>query len=181
MAGPESGRGRDLRRAGLLRSSLRGGRSPTRQSPAGIAPSRAGATVLGCRLLLEMVADDGVEGHRDFSHAGDERDLAGFSVVAEPPVEGFDGGVVADGAQGGDVEDVADADAAASDGTVAAPGAAVAVDGRDADEGGGLVAGQTAELAHVGDQGVGEDGPDALVGGEAGEERLLGAIAIDDG
>src|SRR6185312_17274120 len=74
--------------------------APPRQPPSGTGAMPEGATVLGWGLFGEMIADHGVEGDGDLAHAGDESDFARLSIVAESAVEGFDGGVVADRAQG---------------------------------------------------------------------------------
>ena len=58
----------------------------------------------------------------------------------------------------------------------ALPLAEVAVEGRDADQGGGLAAAHGAQFGHAHDQGGGDDGPDARQAGQQPEAgRQIGA------
>src|SRR5665213_2702248 len=129
---------------------------------------------------VEMIAHGGIEDGGELAHAGDEGDLCRLSVVAQATVELLDGRVVTDCAEGGEVEDVSDLHAAAGDGAIAAALAAVVIDRGDSDQGSGLMAGQAAEFAHVGDERPGQHRPDTFEGDEAGEERGLGAVTGDD-
>ena len=87
------------------------------------------------------------------SEASDDGDFFGSAAVDEALVGGPDDRVVANGRESGHVQDVADGRSSASDHPMAAPGAGIAVEGRDADEGGELPAVEAAELRQLGDKG----------------------------
>src|SRR5437764_9284760 len=59
--------------------------------------------------------EDGIEGDEELSHAGDEDDFEGFTMLSEPIGEGFDDGVISLGGEGRHVENTADGFAAAAD------------------------------------------------------------------
>ena len=87
------------------------------------------------------MGEHGIEDDEERAAAGDEGDLGRHAGGAEAGIEGLERRVVADGGEGGHVEDGPDGGAAAPGGAGAAQGAAVAVEGGDADEGGDLAAG----------------------------------------
>ena len=95
-------------------------------------------------------------------------------------VAGEEAGTDPDRGHGRHVRHRADLGAATPDAARAPPGAVVAVEGRHADQGGHLLAGASAEIGHVGQQGGGgdrADAGDALQPGRAGLQvriRLLG-------
>src|SRR5688500_9863513 len=94
-------------------------------------------------------AEDGVEDGEEASHAGDDGDHLRASPGGELGVAGAEDRVPADGGERGHEEDVADGGSAARDGPVAAHGPAVAVDGGDTDEGGGLAPVEAPEFGHL--------------------------------
>ena len=77
----------------------------------------------------------------------------GSASVDEAVIGGADDRVVADGGKGGHVQDVADGRSSAADHSMAAPGAEIAVERRDADESGELSATEPAEFGQFGDEG----------------------------
>ena len=86
-----------------------------------------------------FVSDQGIEDGEQLVHGGDEGEFLVLSPEEELLVEVFDGGVEADGAEGGHVERGADGGPTAPDGLFASKGSAVAVDGGDPDEQGDLL------------------------------------------
>src|SRR5215212_10338554 len=106
-----------------------------------------------------LVSQDGVE---------DGEELAGDG--AEVIAEGFEDGVVTAGDEGCEEQGAAHALAAAADHALALPLAGLAGVGRKACEAGDLLLVEGAELGQLGDEGSGDDRPDA---GDGGEEVLL--------
>ena len=76
-----------------------------------------------------MSFDEAIGLDEEFAHDGDQGDFAGFASLAEPPVEAGKGRMVFDGDQSGHVEGFADGGSAAPDFSLAAPLAAVTVEG----------------------------------------------------
>ena len=114
-----------------------------------------------------VVFDEGVEDGEEFPHAGGDAELVGFALLGEPLGELSDDGVAAGGVEGGHVEGAADASPPAADPSGFGGMSAVLVDGRDADEGGDLLAVDLAEFGELGDERDGRDGSDS---GDAGQE-----------
>lgn len=81
-----------------------------------------------------------------FSGDGDESEFGGFAVFAEAEVEGAKDGVVASGGESGHVEGATETEATALDVTRFAEVAAILREGSDAEESGGLIAGEGAEF-----------------------------------
>ena len=79
-------------------------------------------------------------------HTRGEGDLFGLPGGDETLIEGADDGIVARGGERTHVEHGADRRAAAPDAAMAAPRAAVAGEGGDADQGGDLFMTEAAEL-----------------------------------
>ena len=75
-----------------------------------------------------------VEEREQFSHAGDDRDLIGFSGFEESLVEIFDRGIAAGGGAGRHVEDVADGFSTSGNASLAGELSAVVVVGGKSDE-----------------------------------------------
>ena len=101
--------------------------------------------------------EEGIDDDQELSHAGGEDDFEGFAMLSQSICEGLDDRVAASGCQSGHVEDGADGFAAAADGAFASVLAAVAIEGRQAHEGGDLLAVELAQLGNVGDEGGGRD------------------------
>src|SRR5690242_20613362 len=119
---------------------------------------------VGCSGRLELpggaVAEHCVEHGDHLAHDGDDDDLGLFAGGGETIAEGLEGWVIAAGAEGGHVEDVADRPAASVDAAAAFELAAVAVIRGETDEGGDLLAAHVAELRQPGDEAEGEDRSD---------------------
>src|SRR5690242_16760879 len=94
---------------------------------------------LGVRPCL-VVADDGVEGGKQFAHDSDDGEAGGFACVAQASVEAAQRRVVPDGDQACHEKRGAHFDASPLDASLAAIGSAVAVHRRAAGGGGDLVA-----------------------------------------
>jgi hypothetical protein len=104
--------------------------------------------------------DHSVENREDFAHRRDERDLGRFAGGAQPLIEGANDRVVPRGDERGHVEAVADGAPAASDRAGAAVLAAVAIEGRHADEAGDLLSGQAPEFGQGGQEQARRRAPD---------------------
>ena len=115
----------------------------------------------GSGLPGGTVAKHGVEDGDHFAHDGDDDDLGLLAGADKAIAEGFQGGVVAAGAEGGHVEDVTDRHAAAIDAAMSPELAAIEVVGREPDESGDLLAAHLSELRQQGDEGEGEHRADA--------------------
>ena len=102
-----------------------------------------------------FVSEEGVEDGEEFVHRGDEREFLFLALEDESLIEGFDGRVEADGTEGGHVQRGPDGGSTAEDGALASEGSAVAVDGRDTDEGGDLLPGAVSEFGEFGDERAG--------------------------
>ena len=121
------------------------------------------------RLLLA----EGIAEHEELAHASGQRHELGLAGGDQALVEGAQAGVGPTGGEGGHVEGGADGGAPTPDRAAAAPGAAVPIEGRDADEGGDLVAVERAQFGQLGEQGVAgdrADAGDALQPGGAGAQ-----------
>lgn len=130
-------------------------------------------------MLEEMVEED-----EEFSHNGCESEFGGFVGGAEGLVEGAQDVVAAGGAQGGHVEGIAQAHAASGDVAFALEVAAVLVEGSDAEEGGGLGAGEGAEFRAKSQAGGGSQGSHTWDLGEAsslGGQFFVGGEAFRHG
>ncbi len=126
--------------------------------------------------------EDEVGGFDELSHDGDDGQLDGLSTGEEGLVEGFEAGVVALGGEAGEVEHPPDAGPAAGDEAQALPLAAVAVEGGDAGEGGGLAPAHLSQLGHADGQAGGDDGTEAGDGEqqpEAGCKVLVGLEGLE--
>ena len=131
------GRGhRDGRRG--LRWRLRGG---TRAHWEGESTCVGGQGLGHGGIPHGAVATEGVADHQELAHAGDEGHLGRLAGGDEALIEGLEVGVAAGGRQGGHVERGAHLGAPAPAAAAPAPGAAVAIEGRDPDQGGDLLAG----------------------------------------
>jgi hypothetical protein len=113
-------------------------------------------------LFPQLVsADEGIEENDEFSHGGDAGDFGSLSVVSKASVEGFDGGVESDCAQGGHVEGASHAGAAAGYAALAAQRSAVVCDRGDPDQSGDFLVVDFAEFRQFGDEHSGGDLADA--------------------
>jgi hypothetical protein len=115
------------------------------------------------------------------SDFGDVRDVQ--LVPAEAVAEGLDDGVVPCGGEGGHVQGAADVGASAADGTRAVSAAGVVGEGCHADQGADASVVGRAQLAELGDEGGGQDGPDAgggLQEGGLGPEVTVGLDQLGD-
>src|SRR5580658_2806604 len=99
------------------------------------------------------VSQDGVEDDEELADAGGEGLFGGFSGGSQLLVIGGDDGIGAGSDQCGHVKRGPHWGAPAGDGFSAAPNAAVAIDGGDADEGGDFSPIEAPELRQFGDQG----------------------------
>jgi hypothetical protein len=97
---------------------------------------------------------DGVEDDEELADAGGEGLFGGFSGGSQLLVKGVDDGIGAGSGQCGHVKRGPHRGAPAGDGFSAAPNAAVAIDGGDADEGGDFSPIEAPELRQFGDQGA---------------------------
>ena len=123
-------------------------------------------------LLAEGVAED-----EELAQAGSERDFGWLAGREQALVRGPEARMVADRCQRSHVERGADPGAATPDAPAPAPGAAVAVEGGHADQGGDLPAGAAPEFGQLREQGSGghrADAGDALQPGGAGAQGGLG-------
>ena len=128
-----------------------------------------------------VCAEEGVEQAGKPAHDSDESNFVRFAVGGEALVAGLGGRLVADRGHGGHVEQVAGLGAATTDGAAAAVLAGVAVEGGEAEEGGGLAAAEAAEFGHGGAEGGGVDGAEAwdrLDDGVATGEFGVGSDAV---
>jgi hypothetical protein len=140
------------------------------------------------RELKVRVGEQAVEEDDEFAHDGGEGDFGGFASFAQALVKDAQDGVVADGGEGGHVEDVADRFAPAGNAAGAGIGAAILVVGSDACQGGGFLVTEGAQFGHLGEQGRGGhrthagDGLQAvglgLKRGVGGEQFNKGAVAF---
>src|SRR5829696_7405027 len=121
-------------------------------------------------LPWSVVADDGVEDGEEFSGCCDEGDHLGLSGGDEAVAEGFEGWVVTGGGHGGEEEDGAHGGAASADEAPAAPPPRLPGEGGKAGERRDLAPLETAELGQLGQEGAGDDRPDA---GHRDEEILF--------
>src|SRR3954462_15229050 len=117
-----------------------------------------------------LVSQDGVEDGEELAGDGDEGDHLGLAGGAEAIAEGLEDGVVTAGPEGSEEQGAAHALAPAADHALALPLAGLAGVGRKACEAGDLLLVEGAELGQLGDEGSGDDRPDA---GDGGEEVLL--------
>ncbi len=111
----------------------------------------------------------------DLARDGDEGDFTGLAARLEGGVEGFHGGAVADGGDGGLVQCDPDFAASAADVSDAVGGAAVVGEGSQADEGGDGLSRTLSEFGQVHQEGTGHLGADAddgLQDGVFGFERF---------
>ena len=102
-------------------------------------------------------------------------------MLSEPLSEGFDDGVATFGGQGSHVEDAADGLTSAGDGAFTLEGAAISIEGSQADESRDLLAVQLAKFGDIGDDGGGGDAPQA---GHRLDELSFVApviVGLDDG
>ncbi len=128
-----------------------------------------------------VCAEEGVEQAGKLAHDSDESNFVRFAVGGEALVAGLGGRLVANRGHGGHVEQVAGLGAATTDGAAAAVLAGVAVEGGEAEEGGGLAAAEAAEFGHGGAEGGGVDGAEAgdrLDDGVATGECGVGSDAV---
>ena len=128
-----------------------------------------------------VCAEEGVEQAGKPAHDSDESNFVRFAVGGEALVAGLGGRLVANRGHGGHVEQVAGLGAATTDGAAAAVLAGVAVEGGEAEEGGGLAAAEAAEFGHGGAEGGGVDGAEAwdrLDDGVATGEFGVGSDAV---
>ena len=123
-----------------------------------------------CKPWL-LALEDEVCGFDELSHDGDDGDLGRLSIGQEALCEGLQGGIGSFGGEGGQVEQAARAAPAAGDEAGAAMLAAVAVEGGDPDQGGGLSAFHGAELGHSHDESGRDNGADA---GQAEQQTIAG-------
>ena len=145
------------------------------------------ATVLGCQglghggvphglLLAEGVAED-----EELAQAGSERDFGWLAGREQALVRGPEARIVADRCQRSHVERGADPGAATPDAPAPAPGAAVAVEGGHADQGGDLPAGAAPEFGQLREQGSGGHRADAGNALEPGGAGAQGGLGLHDG
>lgn len=116
-----------------------------------------------------FISQNGVEDSREFSHAGDDGDLGRLSCGTKMAVDSRERQVAADGDEHAHIEGAAHDGAAAGDAASAAPLAAVAVEGRDADQRRHLMAIERSEFRQFGDQRAG----DLLADPWHGDEEVL--------
>src|SRR5215208_7818703 len=112
-------------------------------------------------LPWSVVADDGVEDGEEFSGCCDEGDHLGLSGGDEAVAEGFEGWVVTGGGHGGEEEDGAHGGAASADEAPAAPPPRLPGEGGKAGERRDLAPLEAVELGQLGQEGAGDDRPDA--------------------
>jgi hypothetical protein len=91
-------------------------------------------------------------GFDELSHDGDDGDLGRFSGVAQALGEGFEARVEALGGDGGQVEHVARASPSAADEGLALPLSRLSIEGRYAEQGGGLPAPEVSQFGHADQQ-----------------------------
>ena len=147
------------------------------------AVSRGGLQFAGGRggLPEAVLAQEGVEQAGESAHDGNEGDLVRLAAGDEALVAGLGGRFPAHRGQGCHVEQMARLGAAAADGAVAAVLSGVAVEGGEAEQGGGLAAAKGAELGHVSAEAGGVDGTEAgdrLDDGVAAGELGVGSDAL---
>lgn len=94
------------------------------------------------------VFEGGVEGEEEFSHDGGESEFGRFAGGAEATVKRGEDGIVPGGDQGGHVEAGADGAATTKDGAFAVGATAVAVEGSQSGQSGGLAAIERAQFGH---------------------------------
>ena len=111
------------------------------------------------RIPGGLLLAEGVAEHQQLAHAGDQGHLGRLAGGDEALVVGPQAGIEARGGQGGHVQHGTDRSAPAPAAAAPTPGAAVAVEGGHADQGGDLLAGAGAEFGHFGQQGRGGHGP----------------------
>lgn len=124
-------------------------------------------------------SEDGVEDVEQFVHAGDHSDLEGFTGGAEFLIVVTNNVVASDCGECGHVEGASHDFSAALDDAIAAELSAVAVQGGDADEGGGFLPGAVAKLGEIEDEDACGLGPDAGHGGEQVDFFLPGGRLAD--
>ena len=100
-------------------------------------------------LPRSSVSKDRVEDDEKFSHAGCEGNLDGLSGAAQMAIEGGNDGVPAAGDEGGHVERGSNAGPPAPGGAPTAPVVTISIEGRDADQGGDLLAPERAEFGQA--------------------------------
>jgi hypothetical protein len=123
-----------------------------------------------------LVSEDCVEDGDELSHEGDDDDLGSLSGGGEALFCGGEGGIASGADHGGHVGDVADGLAAAGDVSLALHEAGIAIEGCDAEQGGGGAVGDLAQFRHQAEQGVAEHGPDAGDGADQGV--LAGEVGV---
>jgi hypothetical protein len=116
--------------------------------------------VLGSERKVGVFEEE-VEELEKFSGDSGEGEFGGFSAFAEAEVEGAKDGVVASGGESGHVEGAAEAKAAALDVARLAQVTAVVGERSDAEEGGSLIAGESAQFRAESQSGGGGERADA--------------------
>jgi hypothetical protein len=124
-------------------------------------------------VLESFVAQSRIEDDDELSHAGHDGDFGEFSSLSELLVMVLEFGLPSDSDQCGHVEGGADLWSATKDGASSPEGAAVAIEGSDADELGDLLPGERAEFRQQGHQGGLDDRAEPFDGSPcAGEMRF---------
>src|SRR5580658_33087 len=121
-------------------------------------------------LPWTLISQDGVEDGEELSGYGNQCDELGLAGCNELVAEWLEDWIVMAGDHRGHEQDVADAFAAAADEALASPLTGLAGPGRKANQSGDLAAIEGAELRQFGDQGAGNNRPDA---GNGREQVLL--------
>ena len=126
-----------------------------------------------------MIPEHGVQQGQEFSHAGDDDDLALFSGLLQTLCENSDQRIESDGGQRGHVEHGADRGPSTADGALALKLSGVVVEGRDADQRRDLPAVGGAQFAELGQEGGAEDCADAGDGLEEFVDGVEVVIGLD--
>src|SRR5437588_2703061 len=112
------------------------------------------------------VSQDSIENGEKLASNGDEGEPSGLSGVDEGFEEGLETGCVAGRDEGGDIERIAHAFAAAADRSLATSCSAVVVEGGESRQGGELLGRASAEFGHEGEQDRGSDRADTRDGSQ---------------
>src|SRR5208282_3368113 len=121
-------------------------------------------------LPWTFVSEDRIEDSEELSRNSNKGDELWFAGGDEPVAEQLEGWIVTARHHGGDEQNAADAFSATANEALAAPLAGLAGPGRQADQRGDLAAIERTEFGQFGNEGAGDDGPDA---GNGGEQILL--------
>jgi hypothetical protein len=126
------------------------------------------------------VFEERVEVDEEFTHGGGKGEFGRFAVRAKAEIEGGDDRVVSGSDESRHVESGANVDPAAVDVALTTEEAAIAIEGSQASQRGGLIFGEGAEFWKAGDEGDGGSRPHAFDLGESRDFGVESRAGSDD-